>query len=236
MFLIDIEGIKSLNDLFLQIIKQNLSSDALQWLETKVELIKTEEKSIQLNLTFSHLPRLAGKQPIVLQVEDEAKIAQLLPGFSLKNWTADRLSRVWLLMQVPDENKEAYIKKISGLFIGSEMNEQIALYSALPFLSYAEEWVSRCEDGIRSNIGTVLEAIMYHNPYPAHFLSEGAWNQLVLKAFFTDKDVNHIVGLNERSNQALTDTLSDYVQERLAAHRTVNPEIYKLIEQKNQTI
>ncbi|NRF38896.1 EboA domain-containing protein [Pedobacter foliorum] len=236
MLLIDIEGIKSLNDLFLQIIKQNLSSDALQWLETKVELIKTEEKSIQLNLTFSHLPRLAGKQPIVLQPEDEAKIAQLLPGFSLKEWTADRLSRVWLLMQVPNENKEAYIKKISGLFIGSEMNEQIALYSALPFLSYAEEWVSRCEDGIRSNIGTVLEAIMYHNPYPAHFLSEGAWNQLVLKAFFTDKNVNHIVGLNERSNQALTDTLSDYVQERLAAHRTVNPEIYKLIEQKNQTI
>jgi len=236
MLLIDIEGIKSLNDLFLQIIKQNLSSDALQWLETKVELIKTEEKSIQLNLTFSHLPRFVGKLPIVLQAEDEAKIAQLLPGFSLKEWTADRLSRVWLLMQVPDENKEAYIKKISGLFIGSEMNEQIALYSALPFLTYAEEWVSRCEDGIRSNIGTVLEAIMYHNPYPARFLSEGAWNQLVLKAFFTEKDVNHIVGLNERSNQALADTLSDYVQERLAAHRTVNPEIYKLIEQKNQTI
>ena len=236
MLLIDIEGIKSLNDLFLQIIKQNLSSDALQWLETKVELIKTEEKSIQLNLTFSHLPRFVGKLPIVLQAEDEAKIAQLLPGFSLKEWTADRLSRVWLLMQVPDENKEAYIKKISGLFIGSEMNEQIALYSALPFLTYAEEWVSRCEDGIRSNIGTVLEAIMYHNPYPARFLSEGAWNQLVLKAFFTEKDVNHIVGLNERSNQALADTLSDYVQERLAAHRTVSPEIYKLIEQKNQTI
>lgn len=236
MLLIDLEGIKSLNDLFLQIIRQNLRGDALEWLKTKVELIKTEEKSTQLNLTFSHLPRLAGKQPIVLHAEDKTKIAQLLPGFSLKEWTADRLSRVWLLMQLSDEYKETYIKKISGLFIGSEMNEQIALYSALPFLSYADEWVSRCEDGIRSNIGTVLEAIMYHNPYPAHFLSEGAWNQLVLKAFFTDKDVYCIVGLNERSNHALADTLSDYVQERLAAHRTVNPEIYKLIEQKNQTI
>jgi hypothetical protein len=236
MLLIDLEGIKSLNDLFLQIIRQNLRGDALEWLKTKVELIKTEEKSTQLNLTFSHLPRLAGKQPIVLHAEDKTKIAQLLPGFSLKEWTVDRLSRVWLLMQLSDEYKETYIKKISGLFIGSEMNEQIALYSALPFLSYADEWVSRCEDGIRSNIGTVLEAIMYHNPYPAHFLSEGAWNQLVLKAFFTDKDVYCIVGLNERSNHALADTLSDYVQERLAAHRTVNPEIYKLIEQKNQTI
>ncbi|WP_448635927.1 EboA domain-containing protein [Pedobacter panaciterrae] len=236
MLLIDIEGIKSLNDLFLQIIKQNLSSDALLWLENKIELIKTEEKSMQLNLAFSHLPRLAGKKPIEVQTEDEEKIDGLLPGFSLNGWTADRLSRVWLLMQVPDEHKETYIKKINGLFIASEMNEQIALYSALPFLAYAEEWVARCKDGIRSNIGTVLEAIMYHNPYPAHFLSEGAWNQLVLKAFFTEKDVNHIIGLKERSNQALSDTLSDYVQERLAAHRTVNPEIYKLIEQKNQKI
>jgi len=234
--LLNLEGIKSLNDLFLQIIKQNLNGDALLWLENKVELIKTEEKSIQLNLAFSHLPKLAGKKLAEVQPKDQEKIKDLLPGFSLNGWTIDRLSRVWLLMQVPADNKEVYIKKINGLFIGSEMNEQIALYSALPFLNYAEEWIARCEDGIRSNIGTVLEAIMYYNPYPAHFLSEGAWNQLVLKAFFTEKDVNHITGLKERSNEALADTLSDYVQERLAAHRTVNPEIYKLIEQKNQKI
>ncbi|RZM01073.1 MAG: hypothetical protein EOO88_58185 [Pedobacter sp.] len=100
----------------------------------------------------------------------------------------------------------------------------------VPVYSYPEAWIHRCEEGIRSNIGTVLEAIMYHNPYPAKYLPESSWNQLVLKAFFTEKDVTKIIGISERKNRSLSETLKDYVEERQAAHRTVHPEIYKLIE------
>lgn len=228
--MIDLEKKKQLRDLFQKIIQQNLSLEAWSWLGDKVELVKEEEKTLQLNLSFSQLPRKLGKEIIVVQSEDAAYIAQLLPGFSLEGWTIDRLARVWLLMQLPDQNKEVYLKKINNLFIASEMNELIALYSSLPFLGHTEEWIGRCEEGIRSNIGTVLEAIMYHNPYPYAVLSEGAWNQMILKAFFTEKDVKQITGLKERANQVLSDTLNDYVQERLAAHRTVHPVIYQLIE------
>lgn len=228
--MIDLEKKKQLSDIFQKIIQKNLELEAWSWLDNKVKLIKNEEKTPQLNLSFSQLPRKLGKENIVVQSEDDAYLTLLLPGFSWEAWTLDRLARVWLLMQLPDKNKEAYLKKINNLFIASEMNELIALYSALPFLSYSEEWVGRCEEGIRSNIGTVLEAIMYHNPYPYTMLSEGAWNQMILKAFFTEKDVKQITGLEERANQALANTLHDYVQERLAAHRTVHPEIYQLIE------
>lgn len=226
MLLSDIEGI----------IKRNLDSDAFLWLQNKVRLIQSEEKSTQLNLTFSHLPRLTGKKIVELQPGEQEKIDQQLPGFTITGWTIDKLCRVWLLTQVPAGDKESYVKKINGLFAAAEMNEQIALYAALPVFFYPEEWIARCEEGIRSNIGTVLEAIMYHNPYPATYLHEAAWNQLILKAFFTEKDVNNITGLNERVNRSLTDTLNDYVMERSAAHRDVNPEIYKLIEQYNQKI
>lgn len=228
--MIDLEKKKQLNDLFQKTIQQNLVEESWSWLANKVELIKGEDKTLQLNLSFSQLPRKLGKEIITVQSEDASSLTLLLPGFSWEAWTIDRLARVWLLMQLPDQNKEAYLKKINNLFVASEMNELIALYSALPFLSYPEEWVGRCEEGIRSNIGTVLEAIMYHNPYPYTMLSEGAWNQMILKAFFTDKDVKQITGLEERANQALVNTLNDYVQERLAAHRTVHPEIYQLIE------
>ncbi|MNL45074.1 hypothetical protein D3C87_1676890 [compost metagenome] len=74
---------------------------------------------------------------------------------------------------------------------------------------------------------------MYQNPYPAQFLSEQAWNQLVLKAFFTEKDVSQIIGLKERMNENLSATLQDYIQERLAANRTVATEIYQLTQQMN---
>ncbi|TDQ06700.1 EboA domain-containing protein [Pedobacter metabolipauper] len=233
MTLTDTKEIESLRGLFLQIIQRNLTPEAFAWLETKAGLVKAEEGSMQLSLTFAHLPRLAAKKPVSVETAENEQIDQLLPGFSITGWTTDKLCRVWILMQVPDTDPVNYLKKINGLFAAAEMNEQVALYSALPLLSYPQEWIARCEDGIRSNIGTVLEAIMYHNPYPAAYLPQPSWNQLVLKAFFTEKDVNKIIGFKERANAALTATLQDYVQERLAAQRSVHPEIYKLIELTN---
>lgn len=233
MLLIEITGLKKLNDIFLQILQRNLSAEAIEWLLQKTALIVAEDKSVQLHLCFAHLPRIASRKTIAMLDQETQHINELLPGFVISNWTLDKLSRVWLLMQLPSDNRETYVKKINSLFSAAEMNEQIALYSALPLYFYPEEWIGRCEEGIRSNIGTVLEAIMYHNPYPAQFLSQQAWNQLVLKAFFTEKDVNLIVGLNERVNDALIATLEDYIQERLAAGRTVAPEIYQLTQQMN---
>ncbi|WP_276089616.1 EboA domain-containing protein [Pedobacter sp. JY14-1] len=214
-----------------QIIRRNTGDEAMDWLEQKAALIRTEERSLQLNLAFAHTPRYTEKKNLQLEPQEVQQLADQLPGVAADGWTADRLARVWLLMQVPAENKDAYLKKIDGLFAAAEMNEQVALYSALPVFSFPEAWLHRCTEGIRSNIGTVLEAIMYHNPYPAGHLPEPAWNQLVLKAFFTEKDVTRIIGFEERANHQLSETLKDYVQERTAAHRTIHPEIHKLIEQ-----
>ncbi|MEQ7798696.1 EboA domain-containing protein [Pedobacter sp. ASV1-7] len=233
MLLIDTISLKKLSDVFLLILRRNLRPEALEWLLNKMDLIIKEEKSVQLHLCFAHLPRFATKQTFEVLDQEVKQIECHLAGFTIHNWTLDKLSRVWLLMQIPSEHKEIYLKKINSLFATAEMNEQIVLYTALPLYNYPEEWVARCEEGIRSNIGTVLEAIMYHNPYPAQFLSEPSWNQLVLKAFFTEKDVNQIIGLKERMNENLSATLQDYIQERLAASRTVAPEIYQLTQQMN---
>ena len=233
MYKIGTAELIQLGDLFLTIIKNDTSEEAYQWLIAKAKLVRSEEKSTQLNLTFSQLPRKTGKAVIDRTATIEAANT-LFPGFSIDGWNIDRLARVWLLMQISPADKASYLQKINGLLTGSEMQEQVALYSALPFYAYPEEWIPFCENGIRSNIGIAQEAIMYDNPYPAAYLSENAFNQLVLKTFFTEKDVTRIVGLEQRMNQPLADTLADYVDERTAAHRTVEPNIYKLIELRNQ--
>ncbi|MGY4383768.1 hypothetical protein ACVWYN_000787 [Pedobacter sp. UYP24] len=235
MLLSGTEKLSKAGQIFLSIIKKNLQPEAFVWLEAKGALVKSEDKSLQLNMAFSNLPKHTGKGEITGQeVLNENEL--LFEGFSLEGWSIDRLCRVWMIMQVNSDDKDHYLKKINALFNASEMNEQVALYSALPFYAYPEEWVSRCETGVRSNIGTVLESIMYHNPYPAMYLSENSWNQLVLKAFFTEKDVTKITALDSRINQSLKDTLTDYIAERTAAHRTVEPNIYKLIALKNHNI
>ena len=211
------------------IIEPIISAENMQWLTRQATLVKQEETAAKLNLAFIFIPRKTGHSPIKISISDEQKMIDLVPGFSFNTWTIDRLCRLWLLLQIPSNNQEVYCKKIEDLFRNADMNEQSALYAALYFFAYPKAWQQRCAEGIRSNIGTVLEAIMYNNPYPAKYLEEKAWNQLVLKAFFTEKDINRIVGIDERSNKELAVTLLDYASERWAAHRMVHPQLWRLI-------
>lgn len=191
------------------------------WLRQREEVWRQTGAMQQYNLTFSAISRFVGKS--IIHLEDAET------GFTIKGWPADRVARVWWLLQLPATDKPAYIKHIETLFDTAEMNELAALYSALPLLAFPEAWTLRTAEGIRSNIGTVLEAIMLNNPYPAQHLSEAAWNQLVLKAIFTDKPVGRIIGLDQRANATLAAVLVDYAHERWAAGRTVNPMLWRLV-------
>ncbi len=211
------------------IIERNIAPDIFEWLEEKAILIRQENGSTQLNLAFAAIPRKTGRQLVKITDDEKKVIEEVHDGFSIDDWTIDRLSRLWLLMQADASDKNAYCAKIENLFKGAEMNELAALYSSLFFFAYPEEWKNQCAEGIRSNIGIVLDAIMYNNPYPFNYLDDLAWNQLVLKAFFTEKNVNRIIGLDERANKELALILIDYANERWAAHRTVNPQLWRLV-------
>lgn len=206
-----------------EIISQNSSPETFTW------LLSCVNSAAQFSSAFVSLPRKTGKNPAVISEAQHTTINTARPGFSIRGWTIDRICRVWLLIASDSSVKERYIKNIEHLFPSAEINELIALYSALPVLAYPDSWTSRCSEGIRSNIGDVLTAIMCNNPYPSENLSEAAWNQLVLKAFFTEKPVHHIIGVDSRANERLARTLSDYAHERWAAGRSVHPQLWRNI-------
>jgi hypothetical protein len=208
-----------MKDQLMAMLSSRLSGDAFNWLE---ENIRHLHEPLRLARVFTQMPRKTGKA--VLKEGQET-------GF-YASWSSDRLARVYLLTCYTNADQDAYYKTIEQLFSAADVNEQVALYSALPFLSWPHLWTKRCAEGIRSNIGDVLEAIMYNNPFPAEHLEEKAWNQMILKAFFTDKRTDLIVGLTERNNRELALILLDYVHERQAAARTVNPAIWLLIGQQ----
>ncbi|MBV7532423.1 EboA domain-containing protein [Chitinophaga sp. sic0106] len=175
------------------------------------------------------MPRFTGKQPVTPIPAIQQALEKAVPGFFVYDWTLDRLTRVWWMLFIPAADKPTYINQVEALFNGAEMNELAALYSALPLLAYPEEWIARTADGIRSNIAPVQEAIMLHNPYPAQYLPESGWNQLVMKAIFTEKPLNQIHGLQERANDALAAIITDFAHERQAAGRPVNPLQWQLL-------
>ena len=211
------------------LIQENVDEGSYKWLREKVLLAAEEKGSAALQLAFAAIPRKIGRKPVRMNVADEEKISKTCDGLRCRSWSLDMLGRLLLILHLDVSDKSAYVARIELLFRDAEMHELVALYSFLPFFTYPEAWQLRTAEGVRSNIGLVLEAIMYDNPYPSKYLPEAAWNQLVLKAFFTDKDVLRIIGLDQRRNKQLAGILVDYAHERWAAGRNVNPLLWRLV-------
>jgi len=220
-----IYNVQALQKFLDSIIQRHVSADTWNWMNER----KSAAIGSAFNTAFAAMPRQTGKALIQITEEEKNQLQSLRPGLIINNWSVDRLARVWLLLHVDPSDEEKYFQSIDHLFLAAEMNELVALYSALPLLAYPERWRKRCADGIRSNIGDVLQAIMCNNPYPSEQLDEKAWNQLVLKAFFTEKPINEIIGLDERANGELANILSDYAHERWAAGRTIHPLLWRCV-------
>ncbi|MDZ7898537.1 MAG: EboA domain-containing protein [Arcicella sp.] len=222
-----------MNNLFAQLIEINASEKELQWLDN--QNIKDNK---DLQKTFVLVPRFISKKEV--EIVFEQPVAQKSKyGTSKSNiesehqlnrtWTLDRLVRVLLLTNVQNKSEADYYQTIETLFETAEINEAVALYTALPYLKYPQKWLYRATEAVRSNMGLVFDAIAFHNPYPAKYFSESAWNQLVLKCIFNDKPIHLIDGLDERANQNLANILSDFAHERWAAHRTIPPQVWRLV-------
>lgn len=136
-------------------------------------------------------------------------------------WPLDRLVRIYFLLQLSPE-------RINVLFDTAEINESVALYTSLPFLPNPEVWFYRATEAVRSNIGNIFEALAFENPYPSTYFTDLAWNQLVLKCIFNEKEIHKIEGLFERSNIDLALSISNLAHERWAAGRHIPALAWKL--------
>ncbi|MHA8081768.1 EboA domain-containing protein [Aquirufa regiilacus] len=161
-----------------------------------------------LALAFVKAPRFISKKNI--------------DGRVFNGWTLDQIVRLNLLTQLDQAN-------IDLLFETAEMQEAVALTKALPYLENPATYLLRATDAVRSNMGPVFDAIAFGNTYPKDYFSEAAWNQLVLKCIFNDKAIHQIIGLDERANQELANTLSDFAHERWSAGRRVPSQVWRLV-------
>ena len=187
------------------------SETELSWL--------AEQKTLSgraLALAFVKVPRFISKK--------------IIERSEFSSWTLDQLVRLDILIQLDAAN-------IDSLFETAEMQEAVALTRSLPYLPNPSSYLLRATDAVRSNMGPVFDAIAFGNTYPKDSFSEAAWNQLVLKCIFNDKAIHQIIGLDERANQDLANTLSDFAHERWAADRRVPSQVWRLVPRfMNETL
>jgi hypothetical protein len=207
-----------------------MSADNLQQVDAiaqKIEKLNAEFTTRNFYLLFASANRFIDKERVRFTYPLLFEAPKHRAGFYPEFWTHDQLIRVLLLLYLPYENEAEYLKTLNQLFETGEMSELVALYSALPLLPHPALHLNRAMEGIRSNIAPVFEAIALNNPYPKDYFSESAWNQLFLKAIFTEKKIWQIQGIAERANADLARICSDYAHERWAAGRVVTPELWQ---------
>ena len=134
-----------------------------------------------------------------------------------------------LILSFPQDDADRYVSTLNKIFAAADMQEAIALYQSLPLLPYPERFKLRAAEGVRTNMTAVFNAIAINNPYPAQYLDDLAWNQMILKALFVGTPLHPIYGLKSRNNPQLAQMLVDYDRVRLAAQRTVSPELWDLV-------
>ncbi len=214
----------SINAVLWEILQDHLTVSETEWIAEK-----GEAEPIGRMTAFVAAPRYLSKKTIQPSVAQVMALDKELKGLAVIDWSLVRLARVWLLAGFDTSDQEAYTRHMETLFDTAEMNELVALYSALPLLAAPSKWLHRATDAVRSNMGVVFDAIALQNPYPALHFPEPAWNQLVMKTIFNDKPIHLIQGLDERANGELALIVSDFAHERWAAGRQVPPGVWRLL-------
>jgi hypothetical protein len=220
---------RRIQTLLYQWLERRLEPDSLDWLSQKIA-VTTEGKDDRVIFTaFSFVPRKIGKADLNLSAAELNEAQELCAAWHPHTWSVDQAARALLLLCLPQENKHRISHWMEQLFTTAGLQELIALHQTLPLLPHPDRYRFWADEGVRSHITGVFQAIALYNPYPAWHFEEAAWNQMVLKAIFIDAPLHPITGLDQRRNPTLTRMLMDYIHERWAAHRRVTPEIWRLI-------
>ena len=208
------------------VLKASVSNSVQDQLKNIIEGFQKEESSAKFIMAFGRMNRLVERKSVTFSNDLHSEMSAFYPGFDPINWFNDQLLRIYTAMSFPNELRK---DTIDQLFKVADMKEQIALYKGAYFLEDRENYIENFAEGIRTNMINVFDAIALNNPYPKTYLEEHAWNQMVLKAFFMDRPIFQICGIDERKNEKLAQILFDYAQERWAASRSVSVELWRLM-------
>lgn len=199
----------------LKILKTTLSENDFDWIFKKSNQLNAEFSKNVFYFSFSSCSRVIEKNDIYT--------------LHFEQFNTIELARLALLLTIPTHSFEAFKAIFYPVFDTADVAEQEALYLSFDFLPYKIELASKFALGISTNIGSVFEKLALKNAYPSKYLSENAFNQLVIKTLFTERNILDIIGLKNRLNPELSRMAKELAKERLAAGRVLRKEVEILV-------
>lgn len=167
-----------------------------------------------------------GRQPFDLTDADRAALETAAPSVDFSLWSHTDLLRLDLLLTRASALGEAACAEAAvACYEAGDASEQRSWLRGVSLLPSPAQYTALVIDACRTNILPVFEAVALGNPFPAEFLPDRNFNQMILKALFNGVPLARIHGLADRRNPELARMAGDYADERRAAGRTVPADI-----------
>jgi hypothetical protein len=130
----------------------------------------------------------------------------------------------------PEGHAEApFAARVTAVARGGSTAEQTAVYRGLSLYPDPRSLLAIAGEAVRSASRPVFEALAHHNPYPAAHFGDALWNEMIVRTLRLGSRLAPIEGLDDRRNADLADMLVAFVRDRRAAHRSVNPEVWRCV-------
>ena len=227
--IVSVSNVKNARQYLYDLLTARIDGKGREWIDGRIDQLVSDYSEKDFYISFNLVPRFIGKQPLAPDAREKQEGESLRSGLDLSQWTIDQVGRNLILLYMPFDDQGFCQNILRNLFEIAGVDELVALYAGLPLSPLGEALHDRAAEGIRTNMITVFDAMALNNPYPMDYFGEVAWNQMILKAFFMERPVYNIQGIENRHNQKLAKMISDYAHERWAAGRTTMPEMWSAI-------
>ncbi|MBL8863315.1 MAG: EboA domain-containing protein [Planctomycetes bacterium] len=175
-----------------------------------------------ISLASRALPR----GPLAPNADERGQAAAVLAGWNPERWSILDAGRAVLVLSRADLASEAGVAALEDCFRHADLGELVSLYRTLCLLPEPQRFAWRAGEGCRSSMRAVYEAAACDSPLPSRAFDDGAWRQLVIKAVFVGAPLWRVHGLDQRLDPELARMALDLVDERRAAGRRVQPELW----------
>ncbi len=216
-------------ELLLQWLRRRLKPEASQWLEGEIGRQRSTRDERRFGIALGLAGRRIGRDDLSLSAADLVTAQELRRDWRPDTWRTDEAARTALILATWTGDEETFATRVDGLCLTGELSEHVACLKGFAVFPASARLLRRAREATRSSMQPPFEAIACHNPYPADYFDEAAFNQMVVKCVFCGVPIGTVVGLDERRNGDLVRMMRDLVSERHAAGRPLPDSVHHWI-------
>lgn len=200
---------------------------ARAWLaEAAAETARAAGTAHTFPTLVSAVNRRIPRGPLAPTPDERGAAHEIRVGWNPERWTLHDAARAVLVLSRPDIGAPAGVAAIADCLQYADVGELCSLHRALCLVPNPALFTWHAGEGCRSSMRVVYEAAACDTPLPVECFDDNAWRQLVIKAVFVGAPLWRVFGLDTRLDAELARMALDLVEERRAAGRHVQPELW----------